>query len=111
MLSGVRRRLVSRYVLDASALRALLNQEPGAAQIASALTAGTAVISTVNFSEVVAKLRDAGMPEGTGRDVLEPRGLEQVTFDSEQAYRAGFLRPRTRAAGLGLGDRACLALA
>ena len=53
---------MSRHVLDASAILALLNQEPGAAQIASVLATGAAVMSTVNFSEVVAKLRDARMP-------------------------------------------------
>jgi len=32
-------------------------------------------------------------------------------FDMEQAYQAGMLRLPTKAAGLSLGDRACLALA
>jgi PIN domain nuclease of toxin-antitoxin system len=37
--------------------------------------------------------------------------MEVVSFDREQAYEAGLLRPLTRGAGLSLGDRACLALA
>jgi PIN domain nuclease of toxin-antitoxin system len=45
------------------------------------------------------------------RDDLEEAGLEIVAFDAEQAERAGRLWRQTRAAGLGISDRACLALA
>lgn len=38
-------------------------------------------------------------------------GLEIVAFDAELAYHAGHLRGLTKAVGLSLGDRACLALA
>jgi PIN domain nuclease of toxin-antitoxin system len=65
----------------------------------------------VNLSEVVAKLADAGMPEGEIRSALDSLGLEVVPFDMGQAYRAGLLRPQTKAIGLSLGDRACMALA
>jgi ribonuclease VapC len=34
-----------------------------------------------------------------------------VPFDPDLAYGTGLLLPKTRAAGLSLGDRACLALA
>lgn len=34
-----------------------------------------------------------------------------MPFDEDLAYRAALLRTATRAAGLSLGDRACLALA
>ena len=49
-----------REVLDASALLALAQSEPGADVVAEALE--NAVISTVNFSEVVAKLAEKGYP-------------------------------------------------
>lgn len=100
---------MSSVVLDASALLALLNQEPGT-EVWSTVIAGSP-ISAVNLSEVVAKLADAGMPEAEIRDALEPLQLEVVDFDAEAAYRAGILRPPTRGFGLSLGDRACLALA
>ncbi len=51
--------------IDASALLALLNEEPGADVVAQALPG--AVISAVNLSEVVAKLSQAGMPEDAVR--------------------------------------------
>ena len=99
---------MSEVVLDASALLALLNAEPGADTVAEALP--DAVISAVNLSEVIAKLCGAGMPESIVRQVLVPLGLEVVPFDEEQAYQAGFLRTATRGAGLSLGDRVCLSL-
>ena len=96
-------------VLDASALLSLLNAEPGAGVVAEALPG--AIISTVNLSEVVAKLRDAGMPEKAIRQALQGLGLEIIPFDEEQAYEAGLLRAATKATGLSLGDRGCLSLA
>lgn len=103
------RRLVPETVIDASALLALLNSEPGADIVAEALPGG--VISAVNLSEVVAKLCGAGMPEKAIRQALQPLGLEIVPFDEEQSYQAGLMLTSTHDAGLSLGDRACLSLA
>ena len=96
-------------VIDASALLALLNAEPGANVVAEALQGG--VISAVNLSEVVAKLSEAGMPEKAIHQALQPLGLEIVPFDEEQSYQAGLLRTSTQDMGISLGDRACLSLA
>jgi PIN domain nuclease of toxin-antitoxin system len=101
---------VSSWVVDASALLALLQQEPGADQVAEAIAAG-AVMSRVNVSEVVAKLSETRMTEPMIRRALELSGLEEVDFSSGLAYQAGLLRRSTRQAGLSLGDRACLVLA
>ena len=101
---------MKRSVLDASALLALLNQENGSKQVADAIADG-AVMSAVNFSEVVAKLSYAGMTEAAIHESLDSLGLEIVEFDVSLAYKAGFLRPLTKRIGLSLGDRACLALA
>ena len=101
---------MSSTVLDASALLALLNQEEGSDQVAELVAAG-ATVGTVNLSEVVAKLSSVGMPEAGIRASLDPLGLEIVPFDAELAYRAALLVGPTRALGLSLGDRACLALA
>ena len=99
---------MSRVVLDASAVLALLNDEPGADRVAKVLP--DSVISAVNLAEVVAKLAEAGMPGDEIREALDPLGLEVVPFEEELAYAAGELRPKTRSLGLSLGDRACLAL-
>ena len=95
--------------LDASSLLALLNAESGAEKVAAVLSG--AVVSAVNLSEVVAKLAESGIPEESIHRALEGLALEVVSFNREQAYRAGQLRPLTRALGLSLGDRACLGLA
>jgi len=100
---------VPEAVIDASALLALLNDEPGADVVAEALPQG--IISAVNLSEVVAKLCDAGMPEKAIHQALQPLGIEIVPFDEEQAYQAGLLRTSTQDFGISLGDRACLSLA
>jgi ribonuclease VapC len=98
------------YVLDASALLVLLKGETGSERVIEALMDGT-VISAVNFSEVVAKLREGGMLEEAIHESLDSLELDIVEFDTEFAYQAGLLRPLTKSAGLSLGDRACLALA
>jgi PIN domain nuclease of toxin-antitoxin system len=99
---------MSRHVIDASALLAILNEESGAEQWTDAVIDG--VMSAVNLSEVIARLADAAMPEEDIRKVIEPLDLEVAPFDSHQAWTAGLLRSATKAAGLSLGDRACLAL-
>ncbi len=100
---------MSEYALDASALLALLNAEKGADLVQGLLP--QSVISTVNLAEVVTRLSAVGMPEDQIRDVLAYLGLEVISFDEEQAFRAGFLSANTQPLGLSLGDRACLALA
>jgi PIN domain nuclease of toxin-antitoxin system len=100
---------VPEVVIDASALLALLNAEPGADVVAEAITEG--VISAVNLSEVIAKLCDAGMPEKAIHQALQTLGIEIVPFDEDQAYQAGLLRTSTQDLGISLGDRACLSLA
>jgi PIN domain nuclease of toxin-antitoxin system len=99
---------LSRVVLDASALLALLNAEPGAEEVERAIPG--AVISSVNLSEVVAKLDEAGMPKEAVREALTGIELEVYSFDLDSAFQAGALRRPTRKLGLSFGDRACIAL-
>lgn len=99
---------MNETVLDATAVLALLNDEPGAAKVASLLP--QAVISTVNLAEVAGKLAEAGMPEETIKTVLGELGVSVISFDEQLAFSTGFLRPTTSRYGLSLGDRACLAL-
>ena len=100
---------MSRVILDASAILALLNQEEGAERVTPFLA--DAVISTVNLAEVVTRLALAGMPETAIREALALLPLESVPFDVGQAIEVGLLAPATRPSGLSLGDRACLVLA
>ncbi len=95
-------------VLDASALLAMLNDEPGGERVAAMLP--RASMSAVNLSEVVAKLAEHGMPEPVIHSALEGLGLEVVDFDRAMAYLGGQLWPPTKSLGLSLADRACIAL-
>jgi ribonuclease VapC len=97
------------YVLDASAVLAFLRDEEGGARV-GALMDG-AVVSAVNLSEVAAKLSDFGMPPIPVAEALRQFSAISADFDADQALVAGMLRYHTRAKGLSLGDRACLALA
>lgn len=100
---------MSKIVLDASAVLAVLNQEPGAEKLTPELL-GDSVCSTVNLAEVHAKLVSAGgEPEEAWEDALTPV-REAVPFTAEHAKIAGELVQHTRSLGLSLGDRACLAL-
>jgi PIN domain nuclease of toxin-antitoxin system len=101
--------VVADIVLDASAVLALLQREAGADVVLQHLE--NAMISSVNLAELAARLADHGMPGTEIREIAEAIGVEVVSFDKNQAYTAASLRPITRAKGLSLGDRACLALA
>jgi ribonuclease VapC len=96
-------------VLDASALLVFLNSEPGAETVEAQMTEG-ASMSSVNLSEVVAKLNERGMPLLEIKNVVSDLGLQIEPFDEASAYVAGELRQLTKQAGLSLGDRVCLAL-
>jgi ribonuclease VapC len=100
---------VSEIVLDASALMVVLREEPGAATVEAVLD--HAAISAVNLSEVQAKLVERGTAAELAWSSLIDLDLEVIDFDAAQAKVAGDLRSLTRAQGLSLGDRACLALA
>jgi ribonuclease VapC len=98
-----------KVVLDASALLAFVNGEPGAEKVASVL--GGAMISTVNFAEALTKLALKSSSLGRALAELTDAELEVVDFDRGLAEATGGLAVSTRARGLSLGDRACLALA
>ena len=93
-------------VLDASAILALLNKETGSEEVLKFI--GKAAMSTVNLSEVIAKL--AGIPKEDIRQIISHLNLEVIDFNQEQALKSGILRPITKSIGLSFGDRACLAL-
>ncbi len=96
-------------VLDASAVLAILNDEPGA-EIALARL-DEAIMSAVNATEVVTRLVDSGLPSAEAWEALALLDIPIRPFDAETARLAADLRLATRSRGLSLGDRACLALA
>ena len=91
-------------VLDASAVLALLHDEPEADVVAETLATG--VLGTVNLAEVVGKLVDTGV-----RPLLLSTGVTLAPLSAEDAELAGALRSIPGGRSLSLGDRCCLALA
>lgn len=100
---------MSEMVFDASAILALLNEEAGYKAVEPYL--GQAIISTVNFSEVIAQLIKHGMDEAIALSALSGLGLRTVVFNEDMAFYAATLLKKAENIGLSLGDRACLALA
>ena len=97
-------------VFDASAVLAALFEEPGTDRVVELWADGENLLSTVNYSEVVAKLAERGLGKADVATVMEGVPLKLVEFDQHTAFTAGLLRATTKTLGLSLGDRACLAL-
>jgi PIN domain nuclease of toxin-antitoxin system len=100
---------VNRIVLDASAILAVLNREPGADKLTPQLLSG-ASSSTVNLAEVQGKLVKRGLHADDAWEAALSPIREAVPFTAEHARTAGSLITQTQSLGLSLGDRACLAL-
>lgn len=98
-------------VLDASALLALLQAEPGSDRVAQALP--HAAMSVANLAEVAAKHVDLGLSAAGLVDRTEALGIRTHEVTREDVALQAIIRaadPRGRL-GLSVGDRLCLALA
>ena len=94
-------------VLDASAILALVFDEPGA-DVVLALGADVCC-SAVNLSEALAKLSDRGVPRAEAESHLAAVAGRTIAFDDAIARAAAAFREPTRFSGISFGDRACLA--
>jgi ribonuclease VapC len=95
------------YVLDASAILALLNNETGADRVQSVLENANCFMSVVNWSEVARKLVAKGRAVEPVAEGLQSIGLEFKSFD----YSSAVATAKIKAPPLSLGDRACLSVA
>lgn len=95
-------------VLDASALLAFLNSEPGADIVRGALH--DAIISAVNYSEVLKKTIERNGSAERVSGIIRDLSVAIIPFDDAQAAATAALYPETKAYGLSLADRACIAL-
>ena len=100
---------MTAVVLDASALLALLLNEPGAKHVAAVLDG--ALLSAVNLAEIVSHYAKLGASQSGIEALLTPLPIQLIPIDTGLSYAAGMLRPLTLKGGLSLGDRYCLALA
>ena len=98
------------YVLDASAILALLQGEQGGARVREVLD--DAIMSSVNYAEVLAKCSDKGGRLEDAETQVGGLRLDVKPFGKDDAIEAARLRPKTRRPhDISFADRACLALA
>ena len=100
---------MNKIVFDSSAILALLKLEGGNEIVAARLD--DAIISSVNFAEVLTVVARKGFGKEEVIKSLKNTFLHIVDFNSEQAIIAASFDEITKKYGLSLGDRACLALA
>lgn len=100
---------MTSVVLDASAVIALLRDEPGAAEVAKIID--RAVISAVNLQEVAKELLVSDVPADIAREMVDELRLTVRPHDDAAAWASAGLVHATQAFGRGLGDRSCIALA
>ena len=96
-------------VLDASAVLALVQDEPGADLVERELDG--ALLCTVNLAEVVGKLVDADLDARPLPRLLRAAGVLVEPLTERDAELAGALRGVAGGRALSLGDRCCLSLA
>ena len=95
-----------KAILDASALLAWLQNEPGATIVEETLA--ESAISSLNWSEVLQKSLAHGVDITGLRQDLKALGLAILPFDRDAAEQTA--RLWSAGSNLSLADRACLAL-
>lgn len=93
-------------IVDASVVLAWLQDEPGADDAEPMLMEGT--IGAANWSEVLQKARQHGLPVAVVARLLATFGMRVAEVTAEDAERAADLW--RSASPLSLADRLCLAL-
>ena len=84
-------------ILDASAVLAFLQGEPGDEIVRLALQSDHCMVTAANQAEIIAK--------------IDQLGFTVIDVTAKDGECAGWMRAPTRMIGLGLGDRLCLAVA
>ena len=100
---------MAEVILDASALLAVFNGEPGREKVA--LMADRSQVSAVNLAEVISKLVQLGWSVPRATAAVGTLFCEIVPADEDGAIRAGLLHASMRGRNVSLADSFCLSLA
>ena len=101
--------MADKIVIDASAILAVLLDEPGQENVVPILAQGCC--SAIGMAEVASKLTDNGNDRVAVAKAINALALSIYPVEADDAIDIGILRAATRKTGLSLGDRCCLALA
>ena len=102
--------MTRRHLLDASALLAVIFNEPGGARVRELID--DSEIHTVNLAEVMRKMIAVGMPADEVIARIEELDLEVVEeLGVKQIHEIARLAPEARRLGLSIGDCVCLTTA
>ena len=101
--------LIAEYVLDSTAVIALLYSEPGHQYVQEVLD--KSAVSAVNLAEIVNKLAQRGPTSEVVRQSLVQLKLRVEDWSEGMAYQSVEFAPYSKSHGLSFGDRACLTLA
>ena len=99
----------AEYVLDSTAVIAVLYAEPGHQYINEVLH--KSAVSTVNLAEIVNKLAQRGSTSEALRESLIRLKLQVIDWTEAMAYESAEFTHFSKSHGISLGDRACLTLA
>lgn len=99
---------MSKVVLDASAVTAVLRREPGHDKVIPHLRGS--LISSVNLAEVFCTARSFGSIPEMDRQAIAMMQINCIPFDEEQATVVASIYDETRGGSVGIADRVCMAL-
>ncbi|WP_341748898.1 type II toxin-antitoxin system VapC family toxin [Candidatus Tisiphia endosymbiont of Sialis lutaria] len=96
-----------KYLLDTSAIIALLKKEPGYKILEDVIASSS--IASINLSELVSVLTRSNIAENEIDIIVADIVPEIIPFCENIAIKTGKLSRLTKDYGLSLGDRACIA--
>lgn len=99
---------MSKVVLDASAVIAVLRKESGYENVVPHLRGS--LISSVNLAEVFCTARSRNSDPENDEFAVNLMQLQRIAFDDEQARIVSSIDTSTLGTSVGLADRICLGL-